>query len=65
MATEREDRACQPRGHDTSNWHVGTVEKRNSVYYFAFQIGASDFGRAYTERIPISRAILTELGILD
>jgi beta-lactamase class D len=57
--------ACQPRGQDTSNWYVGYVEKAGAVYYFALQIGAKDYGRAFSERIPISRAILTELGILS
>jgi beta-lactamase class D len=57
--------ACQPSGEETSNWYVGYVEKQGGVYYFAVQLGAKDFGRAYSERVPISRAILTELGILD
>jgi beta-lactamase class D len=50
---------------DTSNWYVGYVEKAGTVYYFALQMGATDYGRAYSERIPITRAILTELGILN
>ena len=57
--------ACQPRGEDTSNWYVGYVEREADVYYFALQMGAKDYGRAYSERIPISRAILKELGILN
>jgi beta-lactamase class D/beta-lactamase class D OXA-10 len=57
--------ACQPAGQDTSNWYVGYVEKGDTVYYVALQIGAKDYGRAYSERIPISRAILTQLGILN
>jgi beta-lactamase class D len=57
--------ACQPSGEETSNWYVGYVERSGAVYYFALQMGAKDYGRAYSERIPISRAILTELGILD
>jgi beta-lactamase class D len=57
--------ACQPQGQDTSNWYVGYVEKADVVHYFALQIGAADYGRAYSERIPISRAILTELGVLN
>jgi beta-lactamase class D/beta-lactamase class D OXA-10 len=57
--------ACQPRGQETSNWYVGYVERGDDVYYFALQMGANDYGRAYSERIPISRAILTELGILN
>jgi beta-lactamase class D len=57
--------ACQPAGESTSNWYVGYVERARVVYYFALQMGAKDYGRAYSERIPISRAILTQLGILD
>ncbi|HUF25297.1 MAG TPA: penicillin-binding transpeptidase domain-containing protein [Vicinamibacterales bacterium] len=56
--------ACQPDGEDTSNWYVGYVEKDKAVYYFALQMGARDYGRAYSQRVPIARAILTELGIL-
>ncbi len=56
--------ACRPEGEPTSNWYVGYVEKGSAVYYFALQIGAKDFGRAYEGRIPISRAILTDLGVL-
>lgn len=57
--------ACQPSGEETSNWYVGYVEKPGTAYYFALQMGGKDYGRAYSERIPISRAILTELGILN
>jgi len=56
--------ACRPKGAQTSNWYVGYVEKGSAVYYFALQIGAKDFGRAYEGRIAISRAILTDLGVL-
>ena len=57
--------ACQPAGLDTANWYVGYVEKAETVFYFALEIGAKDYGRAFSERVPISRAILTELGILN
>jgi beta-lactamase class D len=56
--------ACQPAGKETSNWYVGYIEKGPTVYYFALHIGAKGFGRAYSERVPIARAILMELGIL-
>jgi len=57
--------ACRPSPKgQTSNWYVGFVERENAVHYFALQVGAADFGRAYEGRIPISRAILTDLGIL-
>jgi beta-lactamase class D len=56
---------CQPQGEDTSNWYVGYVEEAKTVHYFSLQIGVPDYGRAYSQRIPIARAILTELGVLD
>jgi beta-lactamase class D len=56
--------ACQPAGQETSNWYVGYVEKSGNVYYFALQIGAATYDRAFAGRIPITRAILSQLGIL-
>jgi hypothetical protein len=46
----------------------GTTPRARSVgavYYFALQIGAAVYGRAYAQRIPIARAALTQLGVLD
>ncbi|HTV00047.1 MAG TPA: penicillin-binding transpeptidase domain-containing protein [Luteitalea sp.] len=57
--------ACHPTGEQTSNWYVGFVEKSDATYYFALQLGADDYGRAYKERVPLSRRILTALGILS
>ncbi len=57
--------ACQPAGQETSNWYVGYVEKAGAVYYFALQIGAANYGRPYAARIPVTRAILKQLGILN
>ena len=59
--------ACPAAPEGTANWYVGYVEKpgASAPYYFALQMGAKDYGRAYSERIPIARAILTELGVLD
>lgn len=57
--------ACRPSGEQTSNWYVGYVEKGDKVYYFAIQLAAQEYGRAFEERIPITRKILTDLGILD
>jgi beta-lactamase class D len=56
--------ACQPTGEQTSIWYVGYVERRDNVYYFALEMADKDFGRAYDERIGITRSILTDLGIL-
>lgn len=57
--------ACRPRDEQTSNWYVGFVEKGAATYYFALQIGADDYGRAYAERVPTTRRVLASLGILD
>jgi beta-lactamase class D len=57
--------ACRPRGEQTSNWYVGFVEKGAATYYFALQIGADDYGRAYAERVPTTRRVLASLGVLD
>jgi beta-lactamase class D len=57
--------ACRPAGEQTSNWYVGYVERGTATYYFALHIGADDYGRAFTERIPAARRALTALGILD
>lgn len=56
--------ACQPGREQTANWYVGYVETPGAVYYFALEMGDKDYGRAYSERISITRAILTDLGIL-
>jgi beta-lactamase class D/beta-lactamase class D OXA-10 len=56
--------ACQPKGEQTTNWYVGYVEKPDALYYFALEMGDKDYGRAYSERISITRSILSDLGIL-
>jgi beta-lactamase class D len=57
--------ACRPVGQRTSIWYVGYVEKGETVQYFAMQIGAAGFGRAFADRVQISRRILTALGVID
>jgi beta-lactamase class D len=56
--------ACLPDGESTANWYVGFVEKREGVYYFALEMGDTDFGRAFSERISKAREILADLGVL-
>ena len=41
------------------------LEKGAATYYFALQIGADDYGRAFAERVPTTRRVLASLGILD
>jgi len=55
--------AC-PDAEETVDWYVGYVERQEAVYYFALEIGEKDFGRAFTERFPKTRAILADLGVL-
>jgi beta-lactamase class D len=56
--------ACQPTGEQTANWYVGYVERGDGVYYFALELGDANFGRAFSERVSIARAILADLGII-
>ena len=56
--------ACQPKGEQTANWYVGYVENADGVNYFALEMGNKDYDKAFSERIPITRAILTQLHIL-
>ena len=56
--------ACQPKGEQTANWYVGYVENADGVNYFALEMGDKDYDKAFSERIPITRAILTQLHIL-
>lgn len=57
--------ACRPEGEQTANWYVGYVERDARVFYFALQLGADDYGRSYEARVPLTRRILADLGILD
>jgi beta-lactamase class D/beta-lactamase regulating signal transducer with metallopeptidase domain len=56
--------ACQPAGEEATNWYVGFVERANSVYYFALELGGTDLERGLSVRIPMARAMLRALGVL-
>jgi beta-lactamase class D len=58
--------ACQAVDEETTtNWYVGWVERADDTYYFALQFEANGFDRALRERVPIARALLTQLHVLD
>ncbi len=46
-------------------WLVGYVEKKNNVYFFAFNIEAKEYGIVKELRNTISRKVLKELKILE
>jgi beta-lactamase class D/beta-lactamase class D OXA-10 len=57
--------ACQPQGDaQVTVWYVGYVEKPAGVWYFALELGDTDFGTVFDQRVSKSRAILADLGIL-
>jgi beta-lactamase class D len=56
--------ACQP-AHDAqvTMWYVGYVEKPAGVWYFALELGDTDFERLFPLRITTARQILADLGV--
>jgi beta-lactamase class D len=57
--------ACQPEGdRQVTVWYVGYVEKPAGVWYFALEMGDTDFGTVFDQRVTKGRAILADLGIL-
>ncbi len=57
--------ACQPEGErQVTVWYVGYVEKPAGVWYFALEMGDTDYGTVFDQRVTKARAILAGLGIL-
>lgn len=57
--------ACQPQGdRQVTMWYVGYVEKPAGVWYFALEMGDTDFERLFDLRVTKARDILADLGIL-
>jgi beta-lactamase class D len=57
--------ACQPQGdRQVTMWYVGYVEKAAGVWYFALEMGDTDFERLFEVRVSKARDILADLGIL-
>ena len=56
--------ACRAEGEDVALWYVGWVEKETGVSYFALELGAREYEPLWKERVPRTRAILTDLGVL-
>ena len=57
--------ACQPQGDgQVTTWYVGYVEKPAGVWYFALEMGDTDFERLFPIRVSKARDILADLGVL-
>jgi beta-lactamase class D len=57
--------ACRPEGDpQVTVWYVGYVEKPAGVWYFALQMGDTDYGRVFDLRVTKAREILAALGVL-
>ena len=56
--------SCQPIGSDVSIWYVGYVEKASGVWYFALQMGDTNYDRLFSQRLTKARDILADLGVL-
>jgi beta-lactamase class D len=57
--------ACHPAGEDVALWYIGYVERPdNELYYFAMEMADTQYEPLMSARVPKTRAILTELGIL-
>ena len=56
--------ACGEEGQDVALWYVGYVEKQGQVFFFALEMGGRDYEPLFGQRIPKTKAILKDLGIL-
>ena len=57
--------ACRPDGErEVTLWYVGYVEKSAGVWYFALELGDTDYDPLMAQRVPKARAILADLGVL-
>ena len=57
--------ACEPTGdREVTMWYVGYVEKPAGVWYFALEMGDTDFDRLFPLRASKAREILADLGVL-
>lgn len=56
--------ACRAPGEPVSLWYVGWVEKGGDVYYFALQAGGAEYEPGMSKRVPLTKAILKDMGIL-
>ena len=57
--------ACRVDPNEVVMWYVGYVEKAGRLYYFALNMSDKDYDPLFSQRITKTKAILTELGILD
>lgn len=57
--------ACGPPGEEVSLWYVGSVDKKDATYYFALQMGDTQYDRLFAQRVTKARDILRDLHVLD
>jgi beta-lactamase class D len=57
--------SCLAASGGVNLWYVGYVERADATHYFALHMNPAKYQPLMDQRIPIARAILAELGILD
>ncbi len=57
--------ACRGEEKFVSMWYVGFVERGDTVHYFALHMTAGDYEPLMNQRVPKTRAILSELGLIS
>jgi len=58
--------ACHPVGEDVALWYVGYVERPDEeIYYFAMEMGDTRYEPLMSSRVTKTKAILTELGVIQ
>lgn len=56
--------ACREPNQPVALWYVGFVERADATHYFALEMAAPDYEPLMHRRIPITKAILTELKLI-
>jgi len=56
--------ACREPNQPVALWYVGFVERGNTAHYFALEMAAQEYEPLMHQRIPKTKAILTELNLI-
>ena len=57
--------SCRAEDGGVNLWYVGYVEREDATHYFALHMSAPTYQPLMDRRIPITRAILADLGLID
>ncbi|MBX3531243.1 MAG: class D beta-lactamase [Rhizobiaceae bacterium] len=57
--------SCRADGGGVNLWYVGYVERADTTHYFALHMSAADYQPLMDRRVPIARAILADLDVID